>query len=775
MSETLAAAVDEIDSSLALHSSAIAQEDAVEGILQSLQRQAVPLHRSKNKNSIVETAFLTNVGASVVSLECQNLSATDGDELLLQFELAGRPYFLVSRVLRVLDDRLEASRPSAIYRSERRDRVRQKVSDHGRAKVRGQWVACTLVDESPGGVGAAIETVPRVGEGEWVQLDIPRHRETRFTVRRASERKVGLRVAPEPGRTQLRELRLDDAQPEISLGAGPVAEASRFDFLDSGGARIAALVDGDLGSANMAVVIPSAWGRTKETLAPLADVLIRTFEANGIPSVVLRFDGVGKRGDSDRTGGSVAPGHEFRDFSFSRSAEDLRAALDFLGRNGVKRSVVVSFSISAVETRKVVAERSDVVGWVSVVGATDAQSIVRATSGGVDFFGRVERGEEVGDQELQGLLIDMDLAATDAIANGYAFLEDAFSDMARIECPIVWMHGRDDAWSDPERAREMLSFGSTEVKMIEMPVGHHLRSSHEASVAFARVAAEASRMLSPAGSATAVLPTPEQLVRRVEAERRESGVTPEEVRAFWERYLVGRDGAVGMEIVADGADHRLLMAQQVEQLEASDGDLVLDLGCGLGPAIPRIDACGTGSQPVRYVGLDYVLNALRGASATYRPAPGLVASNLSLGEGSGLPFVDRTFDGALASLLLNYVDAPEELLSELRRVIVPGGTLVLSALRRDADTSRICARTVEDLRSHAEIDVGKQGVAEASLQGFINDAARLLDYEEAGVFHFWSSDELLRMVEVAGFGSVRSREAFGVPPQATLVTAIRTA
>ena len=58
-----------------------------------------------------------------------------------------------------------------------------------------------------------------------------------------------------------------------------------------------------------------------------------------------------------------------------------------------------------------------------------------------------------------------------------------------------------------------------------------------------------------------------------------------------------------------------------------------------------------------------------------------------------------------------------------------------------------------------------------ALRTFLNDAARVLDLEERGRFRFWDASDLARLVERAGYRRVRTRPAFGDPPQAIVLSA----
>jgi len=87
---------------------------------------------------------------------------------------------------------------------------------------------------------------------------------------------------------------------------------------------------------------------------------------------------------------------------------------------------------------------------------------------------------------------------------------------------------------------------------------------------------------------------------------------------------------------------------------------VLDVGCGRKPYRALIPA-------TRYVGLDLdspVTRALGLADVYY--------------DGGVLPFSDASFDGVLCSEVLEHVFTPDKFLGEIRRVLRPGGRLLLT-------------------------------------------------------------------------------------------------
>ncbi len=69
---------------------------------------------------------------------------------------------------------------------------------------------------------------------------------------------------------------------------------------------------------------------------------------------------------------------------------------------------------------------------------------------------------------------------------------------------------------------------------------------------------------------------------------------------------------------------------------------------------------------------------------------------------------------------------------------------------------------------------GRARRSKTDLREFLNEAARLLDLEERGIFHFWDADELVALLREAGFTDVETRASFGDPPQAIVASAVRT-
>jgi ubiquinone/menaquinone biosynthesis C-methylase UbiE len=541
------------------------------------------------------------------------------------------------------------------------------------------------------------------------------------------------------------------------------------------GQTVVGILDGASGDVGgTAVLIPPSWGRTKETFLPLARTIVRTFESSDEQIAVLRFDGTNRRGESYIEPESRGPGDEYLRFTFSQAVDDIRASARFLRTTLRPRSVIlVTFSLASIEGRRAVADDREglIDGWINVVGMVDLQSGLRAVSGGVDYaYGLVE-GVSFGRHELVGVIADMDRTGGDALEHRLVFLEDARRDMTKVSVPVSWLHGRHDAWMDLSRVVTLMSSGDSSARrLIEIPTGHELRSSREALETFQLIAKEVGR-ISLGRDLRTTIPDLADISRRREAERARIPKTAFRAHLFWRDYVLGKDGYGGIRLLTATDAYRELMDAQIDLLDLRPGSRLLDLGSGTGELARSI--CRRGRElPLRIIEVDIVREALRQSKASVNGAsrmnPSKVAADLDL-QGFFLPFATESADRALASLLLSYLVSPESVVSEAMRILRPGGVLVVSSLRRDADISKIYATGIAELQEDRVLEIFGAEVAgrfESLQREFLNNASRLLDLEETGRFRFFDEAELVALLEGAGFSRVTTRAAFGDPPQA---------
>ncbi|MGF6889586.1 SAM-dependent methyltransferase [Nocardia sp. GAS34] len=99
------------------------------------------------------------------------------------------------------------------------------------------------------------------------------------------------------------------------------------------------------------------------------------------------------------------------------------------------------------------------------------------------------------------------------------------------------------------------------------------------------------------------------------------------------------------------------------------GRQILDAGCGSGPLFAALR-----DQGAIVTGFDSSTKMLELARQRLGAGANLQVADLS----SPLPFLDCTFDDVVASLVLHYLEDWGPALAELRRVLKPGGRLIMS-------------------------------------------------------------------------------------------------
>lgn len=127
----------------------------------------------------------------------------------------------------------------------------------------------------------------------------------------------------------------------------------------------------------------------------------------------------------------------------------------------------------------------------------------------------------------------------------------------------------------------------------------------------------------------------------------------------------------------DGAAYELFLGRWTRRLAPllldfagfTGAGRVLDVGCGTG-SLARAMAARWPARQI--VGIDIAAPYIAFAR-TQEQAPHL---HFEIADAARLPFADRTFSGAAAQLVLNFVPDPLAALKEMQRVTAPGGRLV---------------------------------------------------------------------------------------------------
>ena len=109
----------------------------------------------------------------------------------------------------------------------------------------------------------------------------------------------------------------------------------------------------------------------------------------------------------------------------------------------------------------------------------------------------------------------------------------------------------------------------------------------------------------------------------------------------------------------------------IENLSLKNKDKVLDLGCGDGYYLFLLSNLGIN---VNLIGLDNYKPALASAKKNLKSKK----IRLIFSNASRLPFKTNYFDKVVASEVLEHVSNDLKVVSEVRRVLKPGGIFVLS-------------------------------------------------------------------------------------------------
>jgi ubiquinone/menaquinone biosynthesis C-methylase UbiE len=540
------------------------------------------------------------------------------------------------------------------------------------------------------------------------------------------------------------------------------------------------------------VIIPPAFARRKETTSLLALTIVENFRKLGKEVVVVRYDGIRSVGESHNDQECRHDGKEMLNFRTSQGIDDLLTTVDFISGYdspvSVSEAIIVSFSNASVGARKALLGNRGhkITYWVSAMGITDPQDLIMNATCGIDYVSNYEMGDREGSFELLGHLVKKE-SLGDVIDHQMARLEDARKDMAVLEIPITWVYGKHDYWTNEKRVKDVMSVKSAGRRsVIEVPTGHIVRTGTEAMCVFALIAEMIWQHLH-GSSIEAIVPRRVKALLTYNAEWARVKRHAIEHKKYWKEYLIGKQlNSLGFDVLSLTKEYQEMMERQVDLLDLKDGELIGDMGGGTGNlsqcifqrfVILRNQDSGERQLPrVKIIQVDLVPEILQKSKTKHeklKETDGLPVEleykeadlNVKHNE-DALPFPESHFSKIIGSLLISYLENPARVLDEFYRILKPGGAVILSSLRRDADMSKAFHALVERIRQGEVVVNGftKEEVL-SSVQEYINATAHLSDLEEEGVFRFYTDDEIKELLKRACFKEVQIYRTGGTPPQ----------
>jgi SAM-dependent methyltransferase len=395
-----------------------------------------------------------------------------------------------------------------------------------------------------------------------------------------------------------------------------------------------------------------------------------------------------------------------------------------------------------------------------------------------DLVGDHMRGVRRGTINMLGFNIEADAWLADAAAAGYADLRSTIRDAEQARTPVAFFCAEQDAWVGLDSVKAVhAALPSERKQLFVIPEALHRLNENprKARAVFRQVVA---CCLEQFGQPAAPLRQPSQreigLQSRLERERARAQNQMARIDNvnFWRDYLEH------FHYIANVSDFWQLLDHVYRLLgPLTAADRILDAGCGNGNfgvflmvnrAYSHRHAAQDAPLAYGYVGTDFVFDALRQArrnlsnvAAESGPAPaGAIAlpgagtltsftlSDLNL----PLPFADGRFSCVVSNLVIGYLQDPLATLRELLRVLAPGGKLVISNLKPQADLSQIYRNFVQRTDQPEEMDEARQ---------LLNNSGKIKLGESDGIFRFFNRQELATLLSCSGAQQPRIYSTFG--------------
>jgi len=178
---------------------------------------------------------------------------------------------------------------------------------------------------------------------------------------------------------------------------------------------------------------------------------------------------------------------------------------------------------------------------------------------------------------------------------------------------------------------------------------------------------------------------------------------------------------------------------------------VLDIGCGTG-YLTRL--LRKRYKRAHLTAVDIAHGMVLAAQDKHpRRMPWKARTSFALGDAVNLPFADASFDLVCSSLAMQWVSEPQRMLSEMRRVLAPGGLMVFSTFGRRT-LGELRQSLAEFSREHAGLVLPFPDVT--SLGDALMDLALELPVTDTDLFTLTYPDPMALIRELKGLGASSS-------------------
>jgi SAM-dependent methyltransferase len=222
-----------------------------------------------------------------------------------------------------------------------------------------------------------------------------------------------------------------------------------------------------------------------------------------------------------------------------------------------------------------------------------------------------------------------------------------------------------------------------------------------------------------------------------------ASVTNQQVRVFWEEHPVSADAVAAspgtasffqlFDALREADDcEPYPFSNRIHGYDRAAGKRVLDVGCGNGYVLERYarhgaEVCGIDLTETA-IGLSRQRFALAGLRGEFRAT-----------DGDTVPYPDGQFDIVCSMGVLHHIEDPRPMLAEMRRVLRPGGELILMLYHRHSWKYQVV------LRLKRLFDRRYRGKSQA-------EALNMNDGPDCPLAKVYSKAEVLRLM--SGFDDV---------------------